>query len=149
MAVGLFVALLPVMGVQMPLAVVLAEVIRRTTGLRLSRIAAAAGVWVTNPLTFAPIYAAAYLTGLPFTRILMPTPDEDPTRAVAELTGSRPAALEFILPLVIGGVILGLLLASVGYLATHSLVARYQARRALRKARAGEGPASLVALRGD
>ena len=56
MALGLFMALLPIMGLQLPLALVVAELLRRLTRFQLSRVAAAAGVWINNPVTAAPVY---------------------------------------------------------------------------------------------
>ena len=72
MALGLFVALLPVLGLQLPLALVLTEAIRRVTHFQVSRVAAAAGVWLNNPLTFAPLYTLCYFTGRPLAHRLLP-----------------------------------------------------------------------------
>ena len=145
MALGLFIALLPIMGAQMPIAVVCAEIIRRLSGVKLSRVAAAAGVWLTNPITAAPIYGVAYLVGVPFTRWIMPMRHQDAAAAVAEMASDRPAAIEIVVSLVIGGVILGIPAAIAGYWVTHGLVTRYQLRRAHRRAQIDQTRPPLVA----
>lgn len=146
MALGLFIALLPIMGLQMPVAVAVAELLRRLAHIHLSRIAAAAGVWLTNPVTAAPIYGLCYVIGRPFARLLLPASQE---RAGAEaasleleaLSFTGPGALEVILGLIIGGVVLGVPAAWLGYRLTYNMVARYHERRQLRRARRPPGAA--------
>lgn len=165
MALGLFIALLPIMGAQMPVAVAVALLLQWLTGLKLSRIAAAAGVWLTNPVTAGPIYLVAFLIGRPFARFVLPTAHQSPegtdlTAAVSSAAAATDASvmpvegpvqavlskvlgnlvssqyvLELVTGLVIGGVILGLPLAFIGYRVTHAIVVRYQQRRAVRRAR--------------
>ena len=165
MALGLFIAMLPIMGAQMPVAVVCAELIRRLFGLRLSRVAAAAGVWLTNPLTAVPIYWVAFKVGQPFARLLLPDSHLSPEgtdlgAAVSEAAAATDPStapssgvvsallhkvlgnlahshyvLELVAGLVIGGVVLGVPIAIAGYRATHAIVSRYQARRSVRRAR--------------
>ena len=72
LAVGVFVAMVPVM--QTAIALGSVEILRRITGIKLSRLAAAAGVWLTNPLTAAPLYGVAYVLGLPLTRLFWKHP---------------------------------------------------------------------------
>jgi uncharacterized protein len=148
MALGLFVALLPLMGLQMPIALAIAELGRRLFAFRVSRLAAAVGVWLTNPLTAAPVYGLCYLIGLPFARSLLPAGGKavpisaDALAAFAEgevgsaAAPGSPLGLQVALALVIGGVVLGVPVALAGYRVTHDLVARYQRRRAERKTRA-------------
>jgi uncharacterized protein len=141
MALGLFVALLPLMGLQMPIALAIAEIARRLFGARLSRLAAAVGVWLTNPLTAAPVYGLCYLVGLPFARWLLPAGGKGVPVSADALAGfaesaaasGRPLGLQVALALTIGGVVLGVPVALAGYRVTHDLVARYQRRRAERK----------------
>ena len=57
-AIGLFIGFMPLYGVQILLAGVLA------TALGASRIPAIAAVWVTNPLTAIPVYGFCYRVGL-------------------------------------------------------------------------------------
>ncbi|WNG32891.1 DUF2062 domain-containing protein [Archangium violaceum] len=142
MALGLFIALLPIMGLQLPLALVSAELLRRLTHFRLSRVAAAAGVWINNPVTAAPVYGLCYLVGRPIAHRLLPL---SPARAGSQSAGfdlgalSGPDALEVGLGLVIGGVLLGVPTAWLGYRITYGMVSRHQARREERRARRARG----------
>ncbi len=56
-ALGVFVGLTPTMGIQIPIAIVVAMLLKK------NKIAAAIGVWVTNPLTAPFIYAFEYEMG--------------------------------------------------------------------------------------
>jgi uncharacterized protein len=140
MALGLFISLLPILGLQLPLALVVAEALRRLTRFRLSRVAAAAGVWLNNPVTAAPLYGLCYVVGRPFARLLLPASQE---RVGVEAGGldfsalslTGPGALEVILGLAIGGVLLGVPTAWVGYRITYGMVTRDHSRREERRAR--------------
>lgn len=140
MGLGLFVAMLPIMGLQMPVAVVIAEIIRRLTGIRMSRIAAAAGVWLTNPVTFIPIYAVCYLVGRPFASWLMPDavmPSLTSVKSMLAEGDVASMAVGAVVALVIGGVVLAVPIVIVGYRLTLSVVERYQDRVAQRQRRRG------------
>lgn len=142
MALGLFIALLPIMGLQLPLALVLAELFRRLTHFRLSRVAAAAGVWINNPVTAAPVYGLCYLVGRPIAHRLLPLspPRAGSQSATLDLGAlSGPDALEVGLGLIIGGVLLGVPTAWLGYRITYDMVSRHQARREERRARRARG----------
>ncbi|WP_158501560.1 DUF2062 domain-containing protein [Vitiosangium sp. GDMCC 1.1324] len=143
MALGLFIALLPIMGLQLPLALVIAELLRRLTHFQLSRVAAAAGVWLNNPVTAAPVYGLCYLVGRPIAHRLLPLPRQAEAGAAAldlgSLSFSGPDALELGLGLVIGGVLLGVPTAWLGYHITYGMVSRHQARRQERRARRARG----------
>ena len=138
MALGLFVAMLPVLGLQLPLALVLTEGIRRFTHFQPSRVAAAAGVWLNNPLTAAPVYSLCYLVGRPLAHQLLPA--SAPRGGAATLDWSTlslasPEALEVGVGLVLGGIMLGVPTAWVGYRITYDMVSRRHARREQRRAR--------------
>lgn len=139
MALGLFIALLPIMGLQLPLALAAAELVRRRTRFQLSRVAAAAGVWINNPVTAAPVYGLCYLLGRPIAHRLLPAAPGQVQEAAAldlsALSFSGPGALEVGLGLVIGGVLLGVPTAWLGYHITYGVVSRHQAHREQRRAR--------------
>ncbi|MFY0563205.1 DUF2062 domain-containing protein [Archangium lansingense] len=145
MALGLFVALLPILGLQLPLALAVAELVRRLTRFQLSRVAAAAGVWINNPVTAAPVYGLCYLIGRPIAHRLLPTSPGQQMAAEAgaldlsTLSLSGPDALEVGLGLVIGGVLLGAPTAWLGYRITYGMVSRHQAHRQERRARRARG----------
>jgi hypothetical protein len=140
MALGLFIAVLPILGLQLPLALVVAEALRRLTRFRLSRVAAAVGVWLNNPVTVAPLYGLCYVIGRPLARLLLPASHERGGVEAGVLDFSArsftgPGALEVILGLVIGGVLLGVPIAWVGYRITYGMVTRDHTRREERRAR--------------
>lgn len=147
MGLGLFIAMLPIMGMQMPIAVAVAEVIRRLTGVRMSRVAAAAGVWLTNPVTFIPIYIVCFIIGAPFLQWIFP---DAAVISIADCKAILMAATESwtapqvdgslkskvvgcFVAMTIGGVILGVPIALFGYRFTLRAAERYQARLAGRQ----------------
>jgi len=143
MALGLFIAVLPIMGLQLPVALIAVEMLRRLAHFPLSRGATAAGVWLNNPVTAAPVYGLCYFIGHPIAHRLLP---ESPQRVgagsldLSTLFSSGPGTLEVILGLVIGSVLLGVPTAWLGYHITYGMVARHHARREERRARRVRGP---------
>jgi uncharacterized protein (DUF2062 family) len=119
-AVGLFVGMSPTMGAQMFIAVPLAALFKS------NKLAAAAGVWITNPLTAPFIYGLTYLVGA---RIIGVS-----GQIKAGLTDG-PTFMEFIAKapeifwvMTVGGVVVGLPLALVGYYLSFSAITRYRAK---------------------
>lgn len=136
LAVGLLVAFLPVL--QMPVAIGLAAIIGWVTQRRLSRVAAAAGVWLTNPITAGPLYGLSFVVGRPFVALVIPSAPRDvPALDLAHVWSMGPVALQALLALLIGGVIVGLPVALIGYWAARRVVTRYQKRRRERRERVG------------
>jgi uncharacterized protein len=122
LAIGLFVAFTPTIGVQLILAAFLA------TFFGASRAAALVPVWITNPVTIPPIYGFTYLVGSWF----IPGPPAGRITEVLSGLARRLRKLEFwdiidqvravmalgreiFLPLWIGGVVVGLLAALTIY----------------------------------
>lgn len=138
LALGLFVAMLPVMGAQMLVSLALAEVLRRIFKIRLSRVAAAAGVWLTNPVTAAPLYGLCWLIGRPIARLVLPAhllAGADVQLSISDLTAAGPFLVELLVGLTIGGILTGVPIAVAGYKLTLRAAHRYQQRKALRRAR--------------
>lgn len=145
MALGLFVAMLPLPLLQLPVVVLFAELIRRLAHVHLSRVAALAGVWLANPLTAAPLYGLCYVVGRPLARLLLPTAVRSPgpgapALELSALSFSGPGALEMGLSLVLGSLVLGVPTAWVGYRITYGMVSRQKARREERRARRARTP---------
>lgn len=124
LAIGIFVGLTPPLGLQMVAAAIIA------TLLHANRAAAIAAVWITNPFTALPIYAATYRVGLLFVphykpvsirkRLTSVVVDEDGewlnlAQQFRELTS---LGTEVLVPMSLGGLFVGLLLACVVYLLT-------------------------------
>ncbi len=137
MALGLFLAMLPI--IQTPVALGLVEILRRAFRTPVSRVAAVIGCCFTNPLTGGLLYGGGLLLGRPFARAILPDGllSSEGTRLELSLSSAGPFAVELFVSMLIGGMLLGVPVALLGYRITHAVVARYQARRALRQQRSG------------
>lgn len=62
-AIGMFWALTPLVGIQMYLCFMTWLVVKQTKGLRFSLVIACAWTWVSNVFTMLPIYYVFYITG--------------------------------------------------------------------------------------
>ncbi len=125
LALGLVVGLTPTMGFQMPVAVVLAAAMGQ------SKLAAALGVWVTNPLTAPVVYGATYVLGA----LVLGQPIRPPDgflRTIASLDGLTS---EIFLPLWVGGALLAAPVAPLGYWLTYQTVVAYRLKAHHRRAR--------------
>jgi len=111
LALGIFVGLTPTFGVQMILAVFLAMLLKE------NKIAAAIGVWITNPLTAPLIYALEYKSG----RVLL---DMERVRLPSELSlaALKSISWKVMLPLSVGSLLWGALGALTVYVAAIRLV---------------------------
>jgi len=106
MALGLFIGFTPTFGLHIPLALLLAFLLRQ------NKIAAMVGVWVTNPLTAPFIYGLEYQIG----RMLLGQPPLTSVPRISELSWSM--GLQLGSPLLLGSLVLGLPLAMIGYALT-------------------------------
>lgn len=119
MALGLYIGMTPLMGAHMVIAVFFAMM------LKWNKLAAAIGVWVTNPITALPIYGINYMMGAKVTGVTRPL------RLGGELHFSLlidilMKAPEIFWTLLVGGMITGIPLAVAGYYFTYGAVNRYQ-----------------------
>jgi len=130
-----------------------------------NKTAAIGGVWITNPVTVIPIYYLNYRVGLLF------TPYRSMEWAYFENLFSDIGASKFfqlggniLIPLVVGGFILGVVFGTATYFWTLRFVHRYrlkrvqereererrrQARRQRRAERKAERRAKRAGLKGD
>ena len=128
MALGVFLAFTPLLGLQMLLAVILATLTYS------NRPAAVAAVWITNPFTALPVYLMTYRIGRYFTpgygnldirrRLTAVVVDEQGewlnlARQLREITS---LGAEILVPMFIGGFVVGLGLAIVSYILTRSTI---------------------------
>jgi len=117
-AVGVFIGILPGMG---SVVALLAAFV-----FRLSKVATLLGSLLTNPWTVAFVYAASYKIG----RWVLRHQDPIDWKQIFSFRTGWPAELgRAAPPLVIGGVILGLLLALMSYVIVRMLVAEYKTVR--------------------
>jgi len=118
-ALGLFIAMTPTMGFQMAIAVFFAAL------LKWNKISAIAGVWVTNPLTAWFIYSFSYYIGSRIYGLkkLHTIPEAVDSTVIYKFFLKAP---EVFIALIIGGIILGIPLALIGYYFSHSVIKKYQ-----------------------
>lgn len=103
-AIGMFVAWLPIFGIQSYVCLALAALLKKNP------LMAVLVSWLNNPLTALPMYGLCFWLG----RWFYPG-DVRFDLSSMTLTAAVVAGRDLIIPLVIGGVILGLLSAAVGY----------------------------------
>jgi len=123
-ALGLFVGMSPYMGFHTVTGVGLAWL------LRSNKLAAVAGVMITNPFSAPFIYGFTYLVGARFFHGNSAGMAIDWSAiTIADLLHEMP---DLFITLTIGGIVLGLPIALAGYWMTHRLVLAYRARRLAR-----------------
>lgn len=103
-ALGIFIGMTPTLGFQMIIAVFIAMLLQQ------NKIAAAVGVWISNPLTAPFIYAVEYETG----RFVL---DMERIHFCEQTTAESLAQFgyDLMIPMFLGSLIYGLLLGAVSY----------------------------------
>ena len=117
-ALGLFVGMTPTIGFQIPIAVFVAAL------FKWNKISAAVAVWITNPLTAPFIYSFSYFVGAKMLGFKI---------APKLLTGLdfatlKEASAKIFLATTVGGVVVGIPLALLGYYLAFSAVHGYQTK---------------------
>jgi uncharacterized protein (DUF2062 family) len=117
-ALGLFIGMTPTIGFQMPIAVFVAAL------FKWNKISAAVAVWITNPLTAPFIYSFSYFVGAKMLGFKI---------APKLLTGLdlptlKEAGAKILLATTVGGVVVGIPLALLGYYLAFSAVHGYQTK---------------------
>lgn len=118
-ALGIFIGMTPTIGVQTPIAIFFAAL------FKWSKLSAAIGVWVSNPLTAPLIYGFTYIIGAKlmgldpvFNMPLSPT-----WSTLKAMLQKAPQALG---AMTAGGAIIGIPLAIVSYYLSYAAVEKYQ-----------------------
>jgi uncharacterized protein (DUF2062 family) len=118
MAIGVFVSITPTIPFHTVIALALAFIFRA------SKIAAAIGVWFSNPLTIPIFYFASYRAG----SLLFG--DLEACNGVCEsVTDLLKLGIEVALATIIGGIVIGLGPAAAAYFITRTIVARMKSRQ--------------------
>lgn len=107
MALGVFIGMTPTMGVQIPIALFLAVLLKE------NKIAAILGVWVSNPMTAIPIYTFNFKVG----KYMLGTADLKMPN-FASLREVLSLGHDLLLPLWLGSFLVGLFSAAVAYVFT-------------------------------
>lgn len=128
LALGFFIGMTPFLGFHTVIAVMLAAV------FKWSKIAAGAGVFITNPFTAPLIYPLTYKLGSTVTGFSNPPQWHQlfESGGVVNLVKNSPMIL---VDLTFGGMIIGLPLAVIVYYVAFHTVSRAKKRMELRKAR--------------
>jgi len=137
LAIGTFIAFTPTVGVQIILAVIVA------TTLGMNRPAAMIPVWITNPITVAPIYSINYWLGLkvwdgpPLSEVSGLFIDIGKTMAKLEFWNIKDQFLailhmgkEILIPLLIGSIAIGLVSGVLVFILALKILSVFLTRRA-------------------
>ncbi len=118
-AIGVFVGMTPTVPLHTVLAVLIAYLFRK------SKLAAAMGVWVSNPLFLPFVYLLDYKLGRVITRT------NPPSFAVSDFSMHKMIELGWGIsfPLIVGGLVLGLICAIPSYYITKRVVILYREKR--------------------
>ena len=135
LALGMFVGMTPTMGFQMAIGAFIATLFRQNI------LATVIVVWVTNPLTFIPIYTFNYTVGawvlqLEGTKMLSPTTFTS-IKELFKMGG------QFVYTLWFGSIVVGIVMAVITYYVSVPFIGQFQHRRRERRRKKGS-PASAV-----
>jgi len=118
-ALGLFIGFSPTMGIQIALAIF------ATSLLKWSKIAAVIGVQITNPITAPFIYGVTYFLGARLFGLEKPL-EMERFLTIDSLSAMVQQAPRIFAAMTIGGVLVGLPVAAVGYIVVYKIMTRYQ-----------------------
>ena len=105
LAVGVFAGLFPIFGVQTLVGVALATLVRG------HKIAAAAGTWVSNPLTYLPIYAINFQVG----RWLLNCQKDFVPESIFSFSELMQHGTQFVTSLFLGCLVMGIIGGILSY----------------------------------
>ncbi len=111
LAIGVFVGFLPIMGIQMWVALPLAM------ALKANKLLAMAGVWISNPVTFIPFYYACYRFGLWLHEPMKPLSVDQFRELLHDVSMERFLELgdSLVVPLTLGCTVLGVIFGTLTY----------------------------------
>jgi len=124
MALGVFIGMTPTMGIQMPIALFFAMILRE------NKIAALLGVWISNPMTVIPIYTFNFKMG----KYILGTPDLKMPN-FSSIEEMFQLGHDLLFPLTVGSLVVGVVAAAVAYVATLYLYSaiKYEKEKIKRK----------------
>jgi uncharacterized protein (DUF2062 family) len=125
MAIGLFIGMTPTVGIQTYIAIFIASIMKK------NKISAAAGVWITNPLSIPFFYGTTYYLGAK----ILGYPEKQSLILNGSFETLRAIGKHMFISLWFGGILAGLIVAIVGYFFTLLIIysTRRKANRLLRK----------------
>ena len=124
MAIGIAVGMTPTLGFQMLIAIALAALLGQ------SKVAAAIGAWITNPLTVPLIYGSTYTVGA----WVLDYPLRPPGGFLHSMSTLDSVTESFMGPLWVGGALLAVPVTAAGYWLTYQGVIAYRLKVRHRRA---------------
>jgi uncharacterized protein (DUF2062 family) len=118
-ALGIFVGMTPTIGVQTPIAIFLAAL------FKWSKLSAAIGVWISNPLTAPVIYSVTYITGAKLLS-LNPVFNMPLSPTWSTLKAMLQKAPQTLGAMTVGGAIIGIPIAIISYYLSYVALEKYQ-----------------------
>ncbi|MEL6814294.1 MAG: DUF2062 domain-containing protein [Cyanobacteria bacterium J06598_3] len=106
-AAGVFTGSFPLLGIQSIAGIALAALVRG------NKVVAAASTWISNPITFVPLFALNFQVGRWLLRL--PTTTVLPSPSPAGLDAWMSMGLDVAGALMLGSVVVGLVMSVVGY----------------------------------
>ncbi|MEO1669647.1 MAG: DUF2062 domain-containing protein [Cyanobacteria bacterium J06631_2] len=124
LAVGIFAGCFPFFGFQSLLGLLLATVVRG------SKVAAYAATWISNPLTYVPLYIFNYKIG----KLLLGTGDTVlPPLNLESFTAFKELGSTFALTLLTGSFVVGIILGTIAYFYGLAILERLRDRKYSRR----------------
>ncbi|MDE5094321.1 MAG: DUF2062 domain-containing protein [Trichodesmium sp. St11_bin5] len=119
LALGVFAGLFPIFGLQTIVGIVLATLFQG------NKVAAAAGTWVSNPLTYLPIYAINFQVG----QWLLKYQEEFIPESIHSFSELMQYGTQFITSLFLGCLVMGLIGGILSYLIGLKLIPLWRSDR--------------------
>ena len=118
-AIGVFAGSFPLLGLQSLIGIFLATIFRA------SKVAAVAATWISNPLTYVPLFIFNYKIG----KFLLRTEDvELSSLDITSLTATRKLGLSFVITLLAGSFVVGTILSVITYFCSLAILQRWRGR---------------------
>ena len=124
LALGIFAGCFPFFGLQSVISILLAAVFRG------SKVAALAATWISNPLTYVPLYVFNYKIG----KLLLGTEDTvELTLDLESFTTFKELGSSFAVTLLTGSFIVGMTLGIITYFYSLAVLERWHNRSVRRR----------------
>ena len=123
LAVGVFAGCFPFFGLQSLVGIFLATLFRG------SKVAAVAATWISNPLTYVPIFVFNYKIG----KLLLGTEDTFLSLDIKSFTAFKELGPTFAITLLVGCLTVGLILAFITYFYSLAILERLRRSRSRRR----------------
>lgn len=124
LSIGVFAGSFPFFGLQSLIALFLATICRG------SKVAAVAATWISNPLTYVPLYVFNYKIG----ELLLRTKDSNlPPLDIESFTEFKELGSTFAITLLTGSFVVGIILAVITYFYSLAILERWRDRGVIRR----------------